>query len=560
LSIAINIVIPPSEFYDLSITDFFVFDNRTAKEPLPKGGSYAILVIIKKSIFVQEKRRNGMSDEKESPAEENMFLAPQDNIEELAAAAARHNSEAVHELSPQIDIDAFSPENQPGEAGSVMLTEEVFEEEQIEKACDLPSSAAEAAESAAEAMKEAAAPPESAVEPAAVGQPAAFDEKRAAKEEELRRQQAESRRAKIIEEIEKANINNLRAALKDSDVNAQDSFGTTPLHLAVSYGQLEAVQLLLQHGADVCNVTNSGSTVMHAATGLKEGQKHVIIDLLLEKGADINHKDNFGQTPLHLEARWGNYEDIEYLIARGADVLASDNQGASALHYAVATGNIDSAKTLLVAGASIDHADQQGRLPIDWVAAGDTLMLRLLNDYRLIEDIKKNKPFEDIEELLQNGAGPDAADAAKSPALNLAVYYPEAERLSELLISLGAHVNTPDAAGRLALHLAAMEGYTNLVSLHLNHGAKVNARDNDEKTPFQLAEEHGHTEVSAVLKAHGGRSSSLFNRVKSEEDPQAKTKQAEKPDLTKRTPLHNIIEENQKKVEKLAGSPVSENN
>ncbi|KAH8835258.1 ankyrin [Flagelloscypha sp. PMI_526] len=46
------------------------------------------------------------------------------------------------------------------------------------------------------------------------------------------------------------NLTSLRSLLGTVDVNARDEYGYTALHLAADRGHVEAVQLLLQHGAD----------------------------------------------------------------------------------------------------------------------------------------------------------------------------------------------------------------------------------------------------------------------------------------------------------------------
>jgi HEAT repeat protein len=82
----------------------------------------------------------------------------------------------------------------------------------------------------------------------------------------------------------------------DAIVNAKDSNGTTPLHIAVWEGRKELVELLLAKGADVNARTNPmGSTPLHFAAS--DGRKD-LVELLLAHGADVNAKNNNSQTPL----------------------------------------------------------------------------------------------------------------------------------------------------------------------------------------------------------------------------------------------------------------------
>ena len=73
---------------------------------------------------------------------------------------------------------------------------------------------------------------------------------------------------------------------------------------------LEAVQLLLDFGADINAVDNNGETAMHGAA-YKNLPK--VVKFLADKGAKIaiwNKADKFGWTPLAIAAgyRFGNFK------------------------------------------------------------------------------------------------------------------------------------------------------------------------------------------------------------------------------------------------------------
>lgn len=60
---------------------------------------------------------------------------------------------------------------------------------------------------------------------------------------------------------------------------------------------LAAVQLLLERGADVTRVAESGDTALHAAAAANQP---AVIELLAQRGAQVNVKNRNGQTPLAL--------------------------------------------------------------------------------------------------------------------------------------------------------------------------------------------------------------------------------------------------------------------
>ena len=79
------------------------------------------------------------------------------------------------------------------------------------------------------------------------------------------------------------------------DVNIQDRYGWTPLHLAIRRGREEMVRYLVE-----------------------------------EKKADINIQDNSGWTPL-MEAIMDDFPSIvKYLVEKGADLSIANKRGATA--------------------------------------------------------------------------------------------------------------------------------------------------------------------------------------------------------------------------------------
>ena len=108
-----------------------------------------------------------------------------------------------------------------------------------------------------------------------------------------------------------------------ADVNAQDRTrwgmkGSTPLHLTAQHGHIEMVEWLLKNGADVNAV--GGFAALHCAAG--DGNIP-LTKLLMQHGANVNVRTEFdGRRPLHSAALAGNVEIARLLIEAGADVNA----------------------------------------------------------------------------------------------------------------------------------------------------------------------------------------------------------------------------------------------
>ncbi|KKA22960.1 hypothetical protein T310_3011 [Rasamsonia emersonii CBS 393.64] len=98
----------------------------------------------------------------------------------------------------------------------------------------------------------------------------------------------------------------------------------TALHLGASKGHVDAVQALIDYGADIDAVDGFGRTALHHAA--LNGHLPVVA-LLLQNGADTEVVDFDGYTPLHMVADTGHGEVIKLLLEGGADFNARTLEG-----------------------------------------------------------------------------------------------------------------------------------------------------------------------------------------------------------------------------------------
>ncbi|MGB5965764.1 MAG: ankyrin repeat domain-containing protein [Sulfurimonadaceae bacterium] len=74
---------------------------------------------------------------------------------------------------------------------------------------------------------------------------------------------------------------------------------------------------------------NYGQTLLHIAS--KKGL-YPIVKTLIEKGADVNLVDTLNRTPLHYAILQQHYEIAKYLIKHGTDVSIADQEGNTPLY------------------------------------------------------------------------------------------------------------------------------------------------------------------------------------------------------------------------------------
>src|SRR5207237_2615928 len=96
------------------------------------------------------------------------------------------------------------------------------------------------------------------------------------------------------------------------------------------------MRLLLAHGADVTLGSKDNITPVMVAAGkarsddessAPESRQLEAVQLMLELGADINARDSVGDTPLPAATYAGPNTVVEYLVTHGAAINAKNNVG-----------------------------------------------------------------------------------------------------------------------------------------------------------------------------------------------------------------------------------------
>jgi len=129
-----------------------------------------------------------------------------------------------------------------------------------------------------------------------------------------------------------------------NDVSWVDMTGQTPFIRAAASGDVPAMKMLLEYGADPGITTFEGTSALMAAAGVNwtVAQTYTVSDealleavkMTIDLGADVNARNSMGLTALLGAANRGSNEIIRYLASRGAQLDAEDANGRTAVRWA----------------------------------------------------------------------------------------------------------------------------------------------------------------------------------------------------------------------------------
>ncbi|XP_071319627.1 ankyrin repeat domain-containing protein 61-like [Trachinotus anak] len=190
-----------------------------------------------------------------------------------------------------------------------------------------------------------------------------------------------------------------------ADVNAVDSGGMTPLHMAAGMLHKDMIANLISHGADIhMGVKHSGSTPLHfAAVAMSmKTSKTLEDDLscvseLLDHGAEPNAENKEGITPLQNACSMGKKELVDLLLRYGGNVNKLNRAGENCLFLFLNQRSNVRNSSLLVKLLSLTSPltvyNQNGHLPLTltlpcFFKQRDQL-LKLTQQPRRLQDICK---------------------------------------------------------------------------------------------------------------------------------------------------------------------------
>lgn len=366
--------------------------------------------------------------------------------------------------------------------------------------------------------------------------------------------------------IERGSIKDVKKLLKHDGAvhlrfrhhfsNRKDpSPGVTPLMLAAGLGHRAIVKLLLEHGADIEDISrDNGSTAIHFAA---EHAHAGIVDLLLRNGASVNDLNDINYTPIIYASLAGDLETVKLLFKNGADPTHIDQSGWNPLGWACRYGHSDIVRFLLGLESAIGpvgSSDRRKFLNIQDSENWTSLNRAICNDHDDCAAVLLSEPDIDVTVVDDDGDTPLSTAARRNSVvimvqiLGMKIYFPdnpvtcsariasssEFSHIEKALLNgleqamrkpqeqdramFWAVVNgslqvvqkclerQPDLirwsrAGATWLHVAAKYGRHELIKLFVARGLNSCTAADRSTTPLHLAAEGGHrTAVKYILE------------------------------------------------------------
>ncbi|XP_072240776.1 85/88 kDa calcium-independent phospholipase A2 isoform X3 [Leuresthes tenuis] len=242
----------------------------------------------------------------------------------------------------------------------------------------------------------------------------------------------------------------LRECLKhnyvQSQINARDASGQTPLHLACERGDLACVKELLEESQARTDIKNhNGETPMHYAA---KQDTPVIVQVLCSRlCSGVNELNKNGETPLHVACRLGRVESVKALLGGGAKCDVIGGTG-----YPVHTAMKYSEKGC-------------------------------------VEEILKADPGQLQAEDCVYGGTP--------------LHWTKTAEMCRMLLEQGCQVNYLSKTGESALHILTKKGRFEAAMVLLTHGANANLKGQDGNTALHLAMKMDHIDLIKALIVFG---------------------------------------------------------
>ncbi|XP_046550760.1 ankyrin repeat domain-containing protein 17-like [Haliotis rubra] len=250
------------------------------------------------------------------------------------------------------------------------------------------------------------------------------------------------------------------------DINGRVQCRRTAVMLAAESGHKDVVELLVDTGADVSLVDETGDNILHCAC--RGGDVEVVKYILSQNMVDIDSLGHEKKTPVMLAGQYGHKEVVEVLVKHGANLSLRDKVGDNILHLGCWKGHLDVVKYIVsLHRVDIDSRGFERKTPV--MKAGE------------------GGHKEVVEFLVKHGADLTLRDSDTNDILHLISYTGVSADVGKYILSQHkVKINQRGWRNRPPVIVAGQRGHKDLVELFVKNGAKLSLKDSRKRTFFTM--------------------------------------------------------------------------
>ncbi|KAL9010821.1 MAG: hypothetical protein Q9180_009256, partial [Flavoplaca navasiana] len=287
----------------------------------------------------------------------------------------------------------------------------------------------------------------------------------------------------------------------------------TALQVAIYNDQATAVEVLLEHGADIEYGGPTRETPL--ITAIREGSV-AAATALVARGADVTISGHGYESPVALVSWASPCPFIEHIVNAGGKIYENDLFARNHLmQYIISNEDIETARWLFEhATLAPEKKPVPSQALLTAVRVGCIEVIDMFIEYGADLNLSKTstgrtclqiacastKPnrLDVLKVLIDRGINVNARDELCRTALHVAIFNGD-EDLALTLLQYGAEINHKTSAGKTALHMAIFQYHTEVALALLQRDAEVDIQDNLGLTALHVASITGQSRIADTL-------------------------------------------------------------